>query len=194
MEEANDQLNESRADVERLAKENGKLRQAIEDIGHSGDGATKHLRPDDVYAVFDQTPSLEATLRVISTLFPNRVLVLDSALESARDSASFRFQKKAFELLWTLCTSYWAALISGDGDVSARQCLGSSYAAKEAESLSGAGKKRRTFVVDGVETVMLKHLKVGVKDSKSETLRVHFEWLAGQKRLVIGHCGGHLDF
>jgi hypothetical protein len=194
MEEANDQLNQSRADVERKAKENSKLRQAIQEISHSGGGDPKHLRPDDVYAVFEQTPSLETSLRVISSLFPNRIVVLDTALESARDSVSFKYPKKAFELLWTLCTSYWAALVAGEGDVSARQCLGNSYAAKEAESLSSGGKKRRTFSVDGTEILMLKHLKIGIKDSKSETLRVHFEWLANQKRLVIGHCGGHLDF
>ena len=41
---------------------------------------------------------------------------------------------------------------------------------------------------------MLKHLKIGIKDSLSETLRVHFEWLADEKRIVIGHCGGHLPF
>ena len=42
--------------------------------------------------------------------------------------------------------------------------------------------------------VMEKHLKHGVKDSVAETLRIHFEWVADQKKLVIGHCGKHLDF
>ena len=42
--------------------------------------------------------------------------------------------------------------------------------------------------------LMEKHLKYGVKDSLAETLRVHFEWLADEKKLVIGHCGKHLNF
>jgi len=39
-----------------------------------------------------------------------------------------------------------------------------------------------------------KHLKHGVKNSKAETLRIHFEWMPGEKKLVIGHCGKHLNF
>lgn len=41
---------------------------------------------------------------------------------------------------------------------------------------------------------MEKHLKHGVKDSKAETLRIHFEWLPSEKKLVVGHCGKHLNF
>jgi len=41
---------------------------------------------------------------------------------------------------------------------------------------------------------MLKHLKIGTKDSLSETLRVHFEWIAKEGCIVVGHCGGHLPF
>jgi len=39
---------------------------------------------------------------------------------------------------------------------------------------------------------MMKHLKIGVKDSPVETIRVHFEWFPEQKKIVIGHCGPHL--
>lgn len=41
---------------------------------------------------------------------------------------------------------------------------------------------------------MEKHLKHGVKGSLAEILRVHFEWIASEKKIVIGHCGKHLDF
>ncbi|WP_279611117.1 hypothetical protein [Burkholderia gladioli] len=41
---------------------------------------------------------------------------------------------------------------------------------------------------------MEKHLKHGVKDSAAETLRVHFEWIASEQKIIIGHCGKHLDF
>ena len=41
---------------------------------------------------------------------------------------------------------------------------------------------------------MERHLKVGVRDSAATTLRVHFEWIAKEKRIVIGHCGKHLNF
>ena len=53
---------------------------------------------------------------------------------------------------------------------------------------------RRTFTYQGRPFLMKKHLKHGVKQSVAETLRIHFEWVAEEKRLVIGHCGKHLDF
>jgi hypothetical protein len=103
-------------------------------------------------------------------------------------------RKKAFDLLWSLCTSYWSALSQGQGDVTARHCFGAAYAAREASKLSAAGRKRRTFGYLGNEIEMEKHLKIGVADNKAETLRVHFEWMAEEKKIIIGYCGGHLDF
>jgi hypothetical protein len=40
---------------------------------------------------------------------------------------------------------------------------------------------------------MWRHLKLGNKDSVNESLRVHFEWFASEKKIVIGHCEPHLD-
>ncbi len=34
----------------------------------------------------------------------------------------------------------------------------------------------------------------GRKDSSFTTIRVHFHWDAATKRVVVGHCGPHLDF
>jgi hypothetical protein len=39
---------------------------------------------------------------------------------------------------------------------------------------------------------MMRHLKIGVKPSRHETIRVHFEWLLEEKKIIIGHCGRHL--
>lgn len=193
MYEASTKLNEALESNERLEKENDSLRDIIGSTGSASAGSAG-LSELDVRAIFDHTPSLETSLRVIERMFPERVIVLDSAYESARDSETFIHRKKAFDLLWILSTSYWRSLAMGEGDVKARQPFGNSYAAKESGTLSSAGRKRRTFIVDGNPIEMFKHLKIGVKDSRSETLRVHFEWLAESKRVIIGHCGGHLDF
>ena len=68
------------------------------------------------------------------------------------------------------------------------------YAQNESQALSNDGRRRRTFTYRGRDFLMEKHLKIGVKDSAAETLRIHFEWLADEKRLVVGYCGKHLDF
>jgi hypothetical protein len=134
-------------------------------------------------------------LVIISTLFPDRVTVLENAWESAKHSEEFRDRKKAFELLWKLATAYWEAIVGGQGDAQARRIFGASYSARESETVES--NKRachlRTFEFLGQPIEMMKHLKIGVKDSIAETLRIHFEWDHGSRRLIIGHCGPHLD-
>lgn len=192
-EEAGKVLN-LQAEVARAEEENFNLRQQMRGAGPKKKASQSYLRAEDVEELFEHNPSLESSLRIISSVFADRVIVLDSAYESARDSYSFLHRKKAFSLLWSLCTDYWAALRNGEGDVTARKCFGAAYAAKEASSLSIEGRKRRTFNHGGAELFMEKHLKIGVADNKPETLRVHFEWLGDSATIVIGYCGGHLDF
>jgi hypothetical protein len=150
---------------------------------------------DAVVTLVDGSPTLEQSLTIIRTLFPDRIVVLDSAVSSARESESFQNRKKAFELLWKLATGYWSAMAGGGGDAEGRKVFGqNAYAQNEASALSNDGKRRRTFEYKAKDILMEKHLKIGVKDSVSETLRVHFDWVGADKVLVIGHCGKHLDF
>ena len=140
------------------------------------------------------TATLEQSLRVVSELCPDRVVVLDSAYASARDSKMFEYKKQALEMIVKLATEYWTTLSDGGGDAKAKAVFGKSYAARESEILSKEGRQRRTFKFDSKSVEMLKHLKIGVADNKSKTLRIHFEWIAEKNIIVIGHCGGHLDF
>lgn len=182
------------ADLSRLEEENRGLRERVRAVGIPGQVASSPITADDLYTVFEQSPTLETSLRIVGSVFPERVTTLPSAYESARDSFVFRHRKKAFDLLWMLCTEYWAALSNGESDMTARRFFGASYAAKESDTLSKAGRRRRTFEYTGENIEMEKHLKVGVADNRTDTLRIHFEWLAAERRIVIGHCGGHLDF
>ncbi len=85
--------------------------------------------------------------------------------------------------------------MDGTGDQHAKNVFGlKAYAASEADTLSIDGKKRRTFHYLSQPKLMEKHIKHGVKDSAAETLRIHFEWIAAEKKIIIGHCGKHLDF
>ncbi|NTU52317.1 MAG: hypothetical protein HGA97_01165 [Chlorobiaceae bacterium] len=136
-------------------------------------------------------------LKIIAALFSDRIVVLESAFNSAKESdrAGFHHGKKAFELLLRLAGNYWEALAERKGDRVAKSVFGQDvYAANEASCLSGEGEKRRTFYYNGAPCVMLKHIKHGRKDSLAETLRIHFEWFASEQKIVIGHCGKHLDF
>ncbi len=137
------------------------------------------------------------SLELITRLFPDRIIVLDSAYKAAEDSSMFYERKVPFELMRKLATGYWQALADGKGDNEARQVFGKDeFASKESETGEGNKntRRRRTFEYKGAEYEMMKHLKFGVKDSRAETLRIHFEWLADEKKIIIGYCGAHLDF
>lgn len=138
--------------------------------------------------------TVAAALSLVECLFPSRLTVLPSAHAAARRSDGFEHSKKALELLWTLATAYWAELTGGKGDVEARKLFGNAYAPKEASKLSAHGRSLRTFRWNGEDIFMERHLKIGVKPSVATTLRIHFHWDGDHKRIVIGHCGPHLDF
>ncbi len=142
-------------------------------------------------------PTLQHVVDLMATLFPDRLVFLDTAMSAAKESDrnGFKFGEKACELLHTLATDYWQALVDGKGDQHAKAVFGqNAFAANEASVLSNDGRRLRTFSYRDRDFVMEKHLKHGVKDSKAETLRIHFEWIPGERKLVIGHCGKHLNF
>ncbi len=178
----------------RISNENDGLRARLWSADAVKGPTATTLSSEDVRAVFDQGPTLEVSLRVVASMFSDRIVILDTAYDSARASADFLHKKKAFDLLWSLASSYWESLVGGGGDGLARQCFGAAYAAKESEKLSKSGRSRRTFIYLGEEVLMERHIKIGTADNLSDTLRIHFEWKAQDEKIVVGHCGGHLDF
>lgn len=165
----------------------------------SEDGVAEALAPlrDSVAAVLKGSPSLQQTVDLIATLYSDRIVFLETAKGSAKESdrGGFHEGAKAFDLLQRLATEYWQQLADGKSDQQAKAVFGqNAYAANEASALSNDGKRRRTFSYRGRDFLMEKHLKHGVKDSLAETLRVHFEWLAHEKKIIVGHCGKHLNF
>ncbi|WP_143196163.1 hypothetical protein [Archangium sp. Cb G35] len=140
--------------------------------------------------------SLEQALHVLNALFSDRVIILPSAWSSAKESAAFQKPEKAFELMLVLVQEYFVEIQNG-GDSAGKKCFSSAtFASRESESVEGrkGAQKLRTFQYNGNPIVMWKHLKIGVKDSVAETWRLHFEFDPDAKKIVIGHCGRHLDF
>jgi hypothetical protein len=166
------------------------------DVDTEGFEALKPLR-SSLLALINKNQNLEQSLLLIKTLFPERVTILESAQNSANESDKngFKYGDRAFDLLIKFATEYWQALVDGEGDQKAKDIFGrSGFAQNEGSALSTDGKRRRTFHYRGRNIIMEKHLKIGVKDSSAETLRVLFEWFSDESKLVIGHCGKHLDF
>jgi hypothetical protein len=183
---------ESDAQSERLKSET--LRQQLE--AKQQQREPTQVSPElqaDIAAVLRGDLSPELILRLLAVTWPERVIVLDTALRNAKKSSSFKYPEKARDLLTRLATVYYDALGRG-GDNEARKVFGKNEFAPTENDLPKDGIKRRTFPYRGKQVEMLTHLKIGVKDSAAETMRIHFHWDPKDKKIVIGHCGPHLDF
>jgi hypothetical protein len=144
---------------------------------------------------YDSTITPSECLDFFSRLYPDRLIILDSAHKSAKASQGFKDKRKVFDLIWKLCNEYWESLNEGIGDTTARQIFGDDFAAKESDGVESKkiARKRRTFSYDGRDIEMMKHLRIGVNENAIDTIRIHFEWLNDEKKIIIGHCGPHLD-
>lgn len=189
------QLEDVSDQLRRLRYENEQLQQQLtQSRATKKPGATlsDELRKA-VHSAVLQAPSVLDALTLAELLFPDRLLVLADASKSAKDHDRFQFGSDVFALLYKLATDYWTALAAGIPDAEARKVFGQhEFAAKEA-GLSKNGRRARTFDVPGQgELFMEPHLKIQRGPNEAESWRCHFEWLATQKRIVVGHCGVHL--
>ncbi len=195
-------VNDLEGYIDQIDREKHALEQKNQSLQASFKPTHTTLRDDDIpdnvgdtlRSVAGESLTLTQSLKVISSIFPRRIAILETAWKSAADSIAFRDRKKAFGLLWKLAAEYWSVLASGRGDVDARTVFGEAYAAKESEMIENNRQSRRlrTFTYMGKPIEMMRHLKIGVKHSTAETLRIHFEWVAEIETIVIGHCGEHL--
>lgn len=138
--------------------------------------------------------TLTEALKTASSLYPEKMVVLPTAYESAEklDTVSTR-GGRLLKLLLKLGSEYYETL-DGKGDSEARHVFSpSEYSACESETVRSGGLGRlRDFTYNGVNVRMEQHLKIGIAADTSKTLRCYFAWLADERRIVIGHCGEHL--
>ena len=138
--------------------------------------------------------TLTEALKTASSLYPEKMVVLPTAYESAEklDTVSTR-GGRLLKLLLKLGSEYYETL-DGKGDSEARHVFSpSEYSACESETVRSGGLGRlRDFSYNGTSVRMEQHLKIGIAADTSKTLRCYFAWLADERRIVIGHCGEHL--
>ena len=134
-------------------------------------------------------------LDLIEKAYGDLCIVLPSARKSAEEMDRFIEGRELLGLLKKLVTDYRSKLMAG-GDSQARKVFGKNeYAAKESETVmtNKVMVRQRTFAYEGEEVQMFRHLKFGVDDDVTRTIRVYFHWDSGKGKIVIGHCGKHLS-
>lgn len=139
--------------------------------------------------------SLEGLLQYMGKALSDRVLILDSAVKSARESdrAGFTPVEPVADLLFKLARGCVDRYRQG-GHFLPAEILGNAFADSEGASpMTDGGVKRRTFSYNGKTVQMMTHLKIGTGWNKGTTFRAHFCYDADLQKVVIGHFGKHLD-
>ena len=92
-------------------------------------------------------------------------------------------------------TKLWMPAYLNGGDAAARKVFTpNTYSSRESNILQGTKEliRCRTFNYKGQEMPMLKHLCIGVKRNTALTLRIYFECVQDEEKIVVGWCGEHL--
>ena len=133
-------------------------------------------------------------LNYIGQVYGDKCVVLETAMRSAEKSIRFGLGRELLSLLKKLVTEFRSKLIEG-GDSQAKDVFGrNEYASRESDTVMNnrAMRDLRSFIYRGEKVEMFRHLKIGVDDDITKTIRVHFHWDSSTKQIIIGYCGKHL--
>ena len=139
-------------------------------------------------------PELEERLRELARQHPQRLLVLESAYDSAKEARGFEQVNRAIELLERLVGPYLHRYLTS-GDARARDVFTrEQFSAGESDTTCRCERTRRTrlFVEEGVRREFFAHLRIGKGRGVHASWRCYFRVDQENQRIVIAHCGRHL--
>ena len=187
----------------RLAEEKGKNDQMAYNLKQAAAASKAAKEADGAQAAraavlesmdIPQTPA--EALALAKAAFPDRLIVLESAHKSAAE-----FVKGSTSEVWAALRSMAMVLhpIIFEGKTNDIEAAFSSNCPFEMTTReAGPAKKNRaisklrSFPYKGKMVDMAPHIK-GHSSKKGESLRIHFYADRDEERLVIGHCGEHLE-
>ncbi|MEG0867336.1 MAG: hypothetical protein RSG77_09810 [Hafnia sp.] len=135
----------------------------------------------------------EDMLRVFSILYSDRLVILDSAYESAKESSEFKNLERLGRSINILATDYLNDLMNGIPDSQARLLFGSkAFRAAESDSVLASDKMRisREFIYNGEKRVFERNIAIGIRYGAVNSLRMYFDVI--DNKVVIAYCGQHL--
>lgn len=138
------------------------------------------------------TPKLCLQLAAQKT---GNLIILDSALKSAEAAADYQNSDNLLAALLKLGDEFLSAYMEGGDNRTNAIFTRDTYAPKESSQTmkNPSCIKQRSFSYKGKEITMWQHLGWGVAGNTREGLRLYFYVDQEDKKIVIGHCGAHLD-
>jgi hypothetical protein len=141
--------------------------------------------------------TLSEVIELIERLYPGRILFTERARKAAAD-ATFRRIRIAWKVLRAMATVLYelhidAGLPLFEIKKQFREKTGFELAIGESEATRTHRRlgPLRQLRYNGQDLDISTHVKYGT--SAPDCLRVHYHPLIEEKRLIIGHCGDHLD-
>jgi len=128
-------------------------------------------------------------LEICGNFFSDRLIVLETAVDSAKKINAKGVGGTIFEMIWNLVTAYRDQMLMPDMSDSPIDIFGANiFSTHESSSTmnSKRARRERTFPYNGNALLMEAHLKIG------NNYRMHFDWLKEERKIIIGHCGIHL--
>ncbi|MBN2686017.1 MAG: hypothetical protein JXR40_12110 [Pontiellaceae bacterium] len=141
--------------------------------------------------------TLEDVLRSVGGLFPESLLIATPAIRSSREYKGFTDISLAWSCLWSIATQLhklYCNESSLDIERRFREISGFELALNEGR-LTNRNKKLtqlRKINIGDKEFDITPHVKAG-GNKEPKCLRVYYAWEQESQKLVIGHCGAHLD-
>ena len=145
--------------------------------------------------------TLTEVLQKAKTEHHDKIIILDSAMKSARQS-TFKPPNRVWEIILALAEKYNHVLQRSNQQqsVNLQELLRETQAAgvldisnKESKPTMDAFGEQRRFRYKKRNIEMQTHIKIGTQHDQSKTLRLYFCFDKNTKKFIIGHCGKHLD-
>lgn len=155
------------------------------------------LKKSDLLVSLKELPKdLIEVIEIIEIFHPEKVHFLNESKQSAK-SSDFGDIHSAWSLLWSMATCLWKLYFDDDSDTSNiedvfKQESGFQLSLREGKLTNKDNKlmAQRKRLYNDEEIDITAHTKI---DKGNKSLRVHYYVDKPNQKLVIGHCGNHLD-
>ena len=201
--ELNDRIQSLEAECRQKESTISSLKHSIREISQSNTENASNAKAIKRQARLIQTMSefprtAYDALELAKEAFGDRLIFLDEAVESARKFTSGEADEM-FDILRTVYVDLWPLYFGSDnfeGEIDKAYAARTGYELSFNESsMTNKDQKLRKLRLreyKGQTIDISPHIK-GTQGKRTEPLRVHFFVDKNEEKIVIGHCGAHMD-
>ena len=195
----NKELEKQAADQNKLlaAKEYEKKEIDKKFEGVSSELTERHLKIEAISNLSELPKNLSEAVELIEVIFPEKLSFSEEAKKSAKAASIIPIDIAwpcLFQMATTLHDLFFVESEKGidiEKEFNDRTGLGLAMTEGRQTKRDPSLLKLRTIVYEGKKISIVPHVKSGTK--KPKLLRVYFYPDQEKKRIIVGHCGDHLD-